>query len=182
MRGVHNTPLPQIRLVEDSIHLLHTHSHEEFSEIANQYEDESCLLCIDVSGVALLHPSLIRHYTYGGWQGTLEVHEYLNGIFNLLRLDPSISLIQPLEAAQFLVLRESPSRWTRARHFPEADTAEQLSIPTTCGPWHDGAGHFLTLYICKDYRHLLNLLLDLPHPFPGMQPNVRTALIESFRA
>jgi len=73
---------------------------------------------MDISGVAPLRPSLIQHCTYGGWQGTLEIHECIDGIFQLLRLDPSISLIQPLEAARFMVLGESPIRWTRPRHFP----------------------------------------------------------------
>ncbi len=50
------------------------------------------------SGVAALRPSLIQHYTYAGWQGTLEVQECLDGIFKLFRLDLSISLIQSLEA------------------------------------------------------------------------------------
>ena len=95
------------------MHILCTHSHEEFSDIANQYTYATCLPCVDVSGVALLRPFLIHHYAYGGWHGTLEVRESLDGIFKLLRLIPSISLIQPLEAAQLLVLGEAPSRWTR---------------------------------------------------------------------
>ena len=65
---------------------------------------------MDVSGVALLHPSLFQHYTYGGWQGTLETQECLDGIFKFLRLDPFISLIQPLDAAHLLVLGVAPSR------------------------------------------------------------------------
>jgi len=117
------TPLPPIRSMDDWIHILHTHSQENFSEIASQYDDDSCLPCMNVSGVALLHPSLIHHYTYGGWQGTLKVQECLDGPFKLLHLDPSISLIQPLEADQFLVLGEASSWWTRAWHFPEEDSA-----------------------------------------------------------
>ncbi len=136
--------------MEDWMHILHTHSHEEFSEIANQYKDTTCLPCVDVSGIAHLRPSLIQIYTYSGWQGTLEIHECLDDIFKLLRLDPFISLIQPLEAAQILVLGEAPARWTHSRHFPEGDSLQPLSIPTACGPWHDGAGHFLTLYVCID--------------------------------
>jgi len=59
---------------------------------------------MDVSGTALLRLTLIRHYTYGSWQGTLEVQECLEGIFLIIRLDPSLSLLQSLEASQFLVL------------------------------------------------------------------------------
>jgi hypothetical protein len=78
---------------------------------------------IDVSRVALLRPSLIQHCVYGGLQGTLEVQECLDVIFKLLRLDPSISLLQLLVAGHFLVLGEAPLRWTRARHFPGPDSA-----------------------------------------------------------
>jgi hypothetical protein len=85
--------------MEDWMHILHTHSHEGFSEIVNQYKDATCLSYVDVSGVAILCPSLIQHYTYGCWQGTLDIHECLDGILKLLRLDPFISLTQPLEAA-----------------------------------------------------------------------------------
>jgi hypothetical protein len=71
--------------------------------------------------------------------------------------------------------------WTRPLHFSVWDSSQQLSIPTACGPWHDDEGHFLTLYICKDYWSLLDPLRDLPHPPPGMQSNLQTALCESFR-
>jgi len=104
------------------------------------------------------------------------------GIFKLLRMDPSISLIQQLEAAQFLFLGEVPTRWTRPRHFSDADGAQQLTIPTACGPWHDGAGHFLTPYICNDYWSLMEPLRDLPHPPFGMQSRLHSALSKSFRA
>jgi len=138
---------------------------------------------VDVSGVALLHPSQIQHYTYGGCHVTLETHECLDGIFKLLRLDPSISLIQPLEAAQLLVLGEAPSRWTRSRHFLASDSVQQPYIPTACGPWHDVGGHFFTLYTCKDYWSLLDPLRDLPRPPQGMQSKLHAALREqSFRA
>ena len=117
---------------------------------------------MDTSGVATLQPFLIQHYTSGGWQGTLEVQERLDGIFKLLRIDPSISLIQPLEVAQFLGLGETSTRWTRPRHFPDADNAQQLPVPTTCGPCHDGAGHILTLYICNNDWALLDPLWNPP--------------------
>ena len=78
---------------------------------------------MDVSRVSLLRPSLIHHYAYGGWQGTLEIQEFLNDIFKFIRLDPFISLIQSLEAAQLLILGEAPSMWTRSRYFPEGDSS-----------------------------------------------------------
>ena len=62
------------------------------------------------------------------------------------------------------------------------DSAQQLSILTACRPWHNGAGHFLTVYMCNDYWSLIDPLRDLPHfPF-GMQSKLHTALSESFRA
>jgi hypothetical protein len=116
-------PPPPISYVDDWIHILRTHKDEEFTRLATHYEVESCPPCMDTSGIAILRPPLIQHYTHGGWQGTLKVQESLDGIFKLLHLDPSISMIKSLEAAQFLVLGESPTRWTRPRHFPDADNA-----------------------------------------------------------
>ena len=81
-------PLPQIHSMEYWMHIHHTRSHEGFLEIANHYKDATCLSCVDVSGVALLHLSLIHQYAYGGWHGTLEIQECLDDNFNPLRLDP----------------------------------------------------------------------------------------------
>ena len=36
---------------------------------------------------------MVQHFTYGSYQGTMEVQDYLSGIFNLLQIDPSISLL-----------------------------------------------------------------------------------------
>ena len=36
------------------------------------------------------------------------------------------------------------------RNFSDMENTQPSLIPTACGPWHDGAGHFLTLYICND--------------------------------
>ena len=115
-------------------HPLATYINEEFAELTAEYDDNTCPPCMDVSGVALLRPSLIQRYTYGSWQGTLEIQECLDGIFKLIRLDPSISLIQPLEAGQFLALGEAPTSWTRSRHFPEEGSSPQLTIPIACAP------------------------------------------------
>jgi len=114
--------------VEDWIHILQAHTHEKFADLTAEYDDNTCPLCMDVPGVSLLRPSLIYHYTYGSCQDTLEIQECLDGIFKLIRLDPSISLIQPLEAGQFLAL----TGWARLRHFPKEGNAPQPAIPTTC--------------------------------------------------
>jgi hypothetical protein len=137
---------------------------------------------MDIFWVELLRLSLIQHYTYGGWQGTLEVQECLDGIFKLLRLDPSIFLIQHLEASQLLVLGESLTRWARPRSFPDTDSAQQLSISTACGHWHDDEGHFLTFYISKDYWSLMDPLRDLSYPPSGIHYRLHSALSESLRA
>ena len=97
--GYTTTNLSQIRSEDDWTHILCTHTHGEFAVLADCYDADSCPPCMYVSGVASLRPSLIQHYTCGGWQDTLEVQECLDGIFKLLRLNPFISLIQPLEAA-----------------------------------------------------------------------------------
>ncbi len=78
--------------------------------------------------------------------------------------------------------RRSPLSVDTLTAFPEGDSLQQFSIPTACGSWHDGAGHFLTLYIRKGYWSLMDPLRDIPHPPPDMQSNMHTALCESFRA
>jgi hypothetical protein len=121
------TPIPTIR---EWARLLHTHTHEEFATLALLHKDHFSPPCMDVSGVALIRPSQIQHYVFGEWQGTMEVQECLEGIFKLLQLDPSISLMQQPEIDQILCLGEAPTRWTRARHFPPTGDPTHTSIPT----------------------------------------------------
>jgi len=84
---------PSITSLRDWTYLLLTHTHEEFASLATLQNGHTCPPCGDISGVAFLHPSQIHHYIYEGWQGTLEIQECLDGIFKILQLDPSISLI-----------------------------------------------------------------------------------------
>jgi hypothetical protein len=71
--------------------------------------------------VALLRPSRIKHYTYGNWQRDMDVQDCLEGIFKLLRLDPSISLMQQPEMDQILGTGEAPTRWSHPRHFSDRE-------------------------------------------------------------
>jgi len=94
------------------------HTHDEFDSLAALQKNHTCPPCEDVSGVALLRPSQIQHYVYGGCQGTLEIQECLDGIFKVLQLDPSISLLQQHELDQIIFPGDAPTRWTRSEHFP----------------------------------------------------------------
>ena len=110
----------------------------------------------------------------------MEVQECLEGICKLLHLDLTISLMQQPEIDQILCLGEAPTRWTRARHFPPTGDPSHTSIPTCCGPWHNGAGHFVTFYVCQKYWSIIDPLEeDLPEP-PHMQFRLHKALRESF--
>jgi hypothetical protein len=171
------TPIPTIR---DWAHLLHTHTHEEGASLALFNKDHICPPCMDVSGAALICPSQIHHYIVGEWQGTLEIQECLEGIFRLRQLDPSISLLQQPEIDQILCIGESPTSWTRARHFPPPGEPTHASIPTCCGPWHNRSRHFLTFYMCQKYRSIFYPFEeDLPEP-PRMQCKLHRALRGSF--
>ena len=66
--------------------------------------------CPDSSSVAHITPGLVQHFTHGNYQGTVEIHDCLSGIFNLLRVDPSISILQHQEIYQILCLGEAPHR------------------------------------------------------------------------
>ena len=94
--------------------MLLTHTHEEFATLATLQKDHACPPCRNVSGVALLHPSKIHHYVYGEWQGSLEVHDCLDGIFNILQINSSIALLKQHEIDQILYMGEAPMRWTRS--------------------------------------------------------------------
>ena len=102
------TSLPPIHTIEDWIRALHTHSHEGFAALFDSYNDGNCTPCWDVSRAALLRPSQILHYTYGNWQSELDVQDCLEDIFRLLRLDPSISLMQQQEMDQIALGNACP--------------------------------------------------------------------------
>jgi hypothetical protein len=77
---------------------------------------------------------------------------------------------------------EAPTKWTRTLHFSDPDRGQTPDILIACCPWHDGAGHFLAFYLCKDYWSLLGPLQDLPNPPPSMQAKLHGALRESLCA
>ena len=81
--------------------MLRTHTHEEFSSLLTQYDDYSCILCEDASSVALLRLSQIERYVYWAWQDTQEVQNCMEGIFKILQIDPSISLLQQKSWTRF---------------------------------------------------------------------------------
>jgi hypothetical protein len=111
----------------------------------------------------------------------MEVQECLEGIFKLLHLDPSISFMQQPDIDQILCLGEAPTTWTRARQFSQTGDLTHMYIPTCCGPWHKGAGHFVTFYLCQDYLSIIDPLEeDLPDPPPRLQFWLHKALRESF--
>ncbi len=89
---------------------MRTHSHEDFATLVNTYEDDQCTSCWDVSEAALLRPSQIQKYAFGNWQSNLDIQDCLEGIFKLLRLDPSIALMQQPELDQMLTTGEAPTR------------------------------------------------------------------------
>jgi hypothetical protein len=140
------------------------------------------LLCIVgdiwryISGVALLQASRIHHFVYGEWQGSLDIQDCLDGIFKILQLDPSIALLQQHELDQILCSREAPALWTRSYHFPPIGDPTLATLLTCCGPWHNGAGHFVTFYMCPEYRSILDPLEDVIFTPTRMQRHPHCAL------
>ncbi len=81
----------------------------------------------------------------------------MEGIFRILKLDPSVSLIQQTEINDMLLYGSTPTGWKRVAHFlPRASYEDPTQIPTCCGPWHNGAKHFVTFYLCPEYWTLLD--------------------------
>jgi len=159
--------------------MLLTHTHEDFAALATLHTYHTCPPCRDMSGVALLRPSQIQHYVYGGWQGTLEIQECLNGIFKILQLDPAISLLYQPEIYQILCQGEALTRGSRPHHFPPPGASTHANIPICCGPRHNGAGHFVTFYPCPEYWSILDPLLDNLLEPPRTQFKLHRALRES---
>jgi hypothetical protein len=51
-----------------------------------------------------------------------------------------------------LLMGEAPHRWKHQRHFlPRDHSGDPATLPTCCGPWHNGSDHFLTFYLCPEY-------------------------------
>ena len=71
---------------------------------------------------------------FGEWQGTLEIQEYLDGIFRMLQIDPSTYLLQQPEIDEILCLGEARTMWTRSHHFPPTGDTTHAANPTCCGP------------------------------------------------
>ncbi len=83
---------------------MRAHTHTNFATIANQYSNDTCSHVRDSSSDAHITPDLVHHYAHGNWQGTMEAQYCLDGIFRLLDIEPSISLLQQHEIDQMLCL------------------------------------------------------------------------------
>ncbi len=73
----------------------------------------------------------MKNYTFGNWQSDLDIQDCPEGIFELLQLDPSIALMQQPELDQMLTTGETPTRWSRPRHFSDSEGGQLEGIPTT---------------------------------------------------
>jgi len=73
---------------------MHTHTPTDIVPLANKYTNATGSSVIDSTSLALITPDLVQHYVRGNWQGTMQVQDCLSGIFRLLGIDPSISLLQ----------------------------------------------------------------------------------------
>ena len=67
------------------------------------------------------------------------------------------------------LLGEALKRWKCEHHFLSRDSyRDPLGIPTCCGPWHNGSGHFVTFYLCQEYWTILDPL----GPSPASNPTL----------
>ena len=73
--------LPTITRVEDWSNLLQPKSRTDFAKFANLHGNQTCPSVADTSAAALITPTIVQHFAYGNWQGTMEVQECLQGIF-----------------------------------------------------------------------------------------------------
>ena len=111
---------------------MRTHSQEDFATLVSQNENAQCTPCWYISKAALLRSSHIKNYTYSNWQSDLDIQACLEGIFKLLRIDPSIALMHHSKIDQMLTAGEALTRLSRSRHF--ADFGRPTD-PHIHGPW-----------------------------------------------
>jgi hypothetical protein len=86
--------LPTITSIADWANLRQTHSRMDFAKFANLHGSHTCPPVSDTSAAALITPAIVQHFAYGNWQGTMEIQDCLSGLFRLLRINLSISLLQ----------------------------------------------------------------------------------------
>jgi len=167
--------------VEDLAYLLRTHTPADFASLANKYTNATGSTVVDSSAAALITPDIVQHYVHGSWQGTMQVQNFLSGIFRLPGIDPSISLFQQKEIYQMFCLWEAPQRWTRSRHFSTRASYEELSgLPLCCGPWHNGSNHFVPFYLCPEYCTILDPLNPARDSYPTQETHLHSAITESY--
>jgi len=135
---------------------------------------------MDSSSLALLKRSQIERYSYGAWQDTREIQDYMEGIFKILKKDSSISLLQQPELDQVLCLGEAPTRWKRPSHFPPQEGTNNIIFLTCRGTWHNGDGHFVIVFLCNDYWSILDPLPNSAPPSSRSRLNLHNALKKSY--
>ena len=91
--------------------------------------------CTDSSTVALITPCHAQNFTYGNYQCTMKEQDYLSGIFLLLRVKPSVFLIQQQEIDMLLCLGEAPT----------AGNSPETSPPVTPTVTHPRYPHVVAL-------------------------------------
>ena len=78
-------------------------------------------------------------------------------------------------------LGEAPQRWKRHHDFLSRDSYQDPHmIPTCCGPWHNGADHIVTFYLCHEYWTILDPLRPSEASYPALETQLHSVLRESF--
>ena len=101
---------PAITSLVDWAYLMHTHTPLDFAKIANRHTPATCPSVKDSSGYVLITPANVRFFSHGNWQSSLAVQDCLEGIFRLLQLDPSVSLIHQTEISDMILYGITPTR------------------------------------------------------------------------
>ena len=153
---------PLITTLRVCSQMLLTHTHEEFASLADFHTctwNTLYMSCIwNVSRVALLRPSQIQRYVYGGWQGTLEIQECLCGKFKIIQLDTVISLLQKPGDRPNLLSWESPHQVDPLSPLPPTRGSHTCKHPHLMWP---------VAQRCRALRHVLHMPGVLVQPRPS---------------
>ena len=122
----------------------------------------------------------IEHYSYGAWQSTWEVDPCIIGILKLLGTYSPCLMLSCIEVERILLDGVAPDRWKSSRKFGREERYPgPLHAPYICGAYYIDY-HFVTFYICKEYRALLDPLYEHSSLKVVMHENVFKALSEAY--
>ena len=142
-------------------HAFNTLSPEEFTQFTNSPSYLETPTCPGPFGHGELLHTQITHFSYGEYQSSFDLHTILKGIYKILNIHISPSILTQPDLDSILDRGTPPTEWTSRRHFGPTHThIGPLHASSHCGIYYNGHHHFVVFYICPKYWTILDPLID----------------------